>query len=107
MTLNERIFLIKQQLKQQKITYEELSQKSGIPLNTLKNIFRGRTANPRLDTMQAIEKALGLDSPKALADSIVTQVDELNIADYNSLTTDEKAKIAEIFNASVNAFKKK
>lgn len=47
-------------LKANKITYEQLSERSGIPLNTLKNIFSGRTPNPRIDTMQAIEAALGL-----------------------------------------------
>lgn len=49
-------------LKANKITYEQLSERSGIPLNTLKNIFSGRTEHPRIDTMQAIEAALGLDS---------------------------------------------
>ena len=42
------------------MTYEQLSTKSGIPLNTLKNVFCGRTENPRIDTLQAIERALGL-----------------------------------------------
>ena len=52
---------IKSYMKQQKITYQILSERSGIALNTLKNIFRGRTENPRIDTMQAIENALGLN----------------------------------------------
>lgn len=46
--------------KEQKITLDILSAKSGIPLNTLKNIFSGRTPTPRIDTVQAIERALGL-----------------------------------------------
>lgn len=37
-------------IKNQKITYKELSELSGIPLNTLKNIFSGHTKNPRIDT---------------------------------------------------------
>lgn len=52
---------IKGVLKANKITYEQLSEKSGIPLNTLKNIFSGRTPNPRIDTIQAIMRALELD----------------------------------------------
>ena len=55
---------IKKHMKANKITYEVLSTNSGIPLNTLKNIFRGKTKNPRIDTMQAIEKALGLQNEK-------------------------------------------
>lgn len=48
-------------LKANKITYEQLSEKSGIPLNTIKNILSGRTPNPRIDTIQAIERALDLN----------------------------------------------
>lgn len=46
--------------KEQKITLEILSEKSGIALSTIKEIFRGKTATPRIDTVQAIERALGL-----------------------------------------------
>lgn len=52
---------IKSYLKENKITYFQLSKKSGIPLGTLKNIFSKCSTNPRLDTIQAIEKALGLN----------------------------------------------
>lgn len=51
---------IKTYMKANNITYQELSDRSQIPLNTLKNLFRGKTQNPRIDTMQAIERALGL-----------------------------------------------
>lgn len=51
---------LKAKRKELKITFEELSSKSGIPLRTLENIFHGITINPRIDTMQAIERALGL-----------------------------------------------
>ena len=101
------IFEIKKYMKDKKITYQELTDRSGIPLNTLKNIFSGSTKNPRIDTMQAIEHALGLDKKKPLADEIIAQVDELNIKDYQNLTKEEKQKIAEIFNATVSAFKKR
>lgn len=51
---------IKDHMKANKITYESLSNESGIPLNTLKNIFCGRTPSPRIDTWNAILEALGL-----------------------------------------------
>lgn len=51
---------IKQYLKENHITYEMLANTSGVPVNSLKQIFRGRVRNPRIDTVQAIEKALGL-----------------------------------------------
>lgn len=52
---------IKHLLKESKITYGELSERSGIPEGTLKNIFSYRNRNPRIDTMRAIEEALGIE----------------------------------------------
>ena len=57
MTIQE----IKTYMKKNGITYQELSDRSKIPLNTLKNIFRGKTENPRSDTKEAIERALGIE----------------------------------------------
>lgn len=58
---------IKAYMKANGITYPELSEMSGIPLNTLRNIFSGRTPTPRVDTMQAIVEALGLDDSAEIA----------------------------------------
>lgn len=51
---------LKKYLKDNKITYKQLAEKCNVPESTLKNIFSGATKNPRIDTMQAIEKALGI-----------------------------------------------
>lgn len=61
MTIQE----IKTYMKKNGITYQELSDRSKIPLNTLKNIFRGKTENPRSDTKEAIERALGITNERA------------------------------------------
>lgn len=58
---------IKEFMKINKITQVELSEKSGLPLQTIRNIFSNPTRNPRIDTMQAIENALGFVSPTAVA----------------------------------------
>lgn len=52
---------LKKVMKEKGITQIELAKLSGVPLQTLRYIFSGRTPNPRIDTMQAIEKALGLN----------------------------------------------
>lgn len=49
--------------KEQNITLDELSKMTEISISTLKDIFRGKTTSPRIDTVQAIERALGLTSP--------------------------------------------
>lgn len=56
---------LKEILKKRKITYAELSKMSGVPINTIQNFMSNRTSSPRIDTMQAIEKALGFTSPTA------------------------------------------
>ena len=53
---------LKQYLKDNNITYEQLSTLSGVPITTLKYIFSGRTNSPRIDTIEAICKALKLDN---------------------------------------------
>lgn len=55
---------IKLFMKSKGITQIELAEKSKIPLTTIRYIFSGRTQTPRIDTMDAIEKALGLDVEK-------------------------------------------
>lgn len=52
---------IKTFMKARGITQKDLSQMSNIPLQTIRKIFAGYTSHPRIDTVEAIEKALGLN----------------------------------------------
>ena len=92
-------------LKSNKITYEQLSERSGIPINTLKNIFSGRTLHPRIDTVQAIEAALGLaptftEEERALGLSDKEQ--ELLTA-FRALSSSMQDQIIQIVKAILNA----
>ena len=40
------------------LSYDKLSELSGIPKGTIQKIFTGVTKNPRYDTLMALEKAL-------------------------------------------------
>lgn len=62
------IIEIKKYLKEHKITYKMLAEMSGVPESTLKNIFGGFTPNPRIDTIEAIERALGLNEKSSPAE---------------------------------------
>lgn len=42
------------------LTTEELSLKSGVPLGTLNKILSGVTKDPKLETLKAIARVLGL-----------------------------------------------
>lgn len=53
---------IKKYMKDNHITYDELAQRSGLSISTIKKIFSGISQYPRIDTMQAIEAALELNA---------------------------------------------
>ncbi len=53
---------LKIEKKKRKMTLQEISDLSGIPKRTVDQIFSGKTTNPRVDTLNAIERALGIYS---------------------------------------------
>ena len=67
---------IKKILKERKITYEMLAEMTGLSKSTITKIFGGFAKYPRVDTMQAIEKALGLLPEAPNNNDIVLQNDE-------------------------------
>lgn len=78
---------LREERKRKKITFKELSLRSGIPIRTLENILSGHTPHPRIDTMQAIEKALGLADSSPLANAMVETL------------TDKEKRLLRAFNA--------
>lgn len=66
--MKQEIIEIKEFMKKNKITYDMLSQKSGIPISTLNYIFTGRTASPRMDTIASIQAALGIKKETLFTD---------------------------------------
>ena len=55
------IELWKQRKKELKLTFENLSIQTGLSVRTLKSLFTGERSNTTTFTIEAIEKALGLD----------------------------------------------
>lgn len=49
-------------LKKNKMTYEDLAKETGLSLGCIKRIMAGIAQFPRIDTIEAIERALGLDN---------------------------------------------
>ena len=61
---------IKAYMKAKKITYQDLADMTGISISTIKKIFSGISQYPRIDTMQAIERALGIENKKSPTDEL-------------------------------------
>lgn len=51
---------LKEILKRQRITYEELAKRTNLSISTITKIFGGYAKYPRVDTIRAIEDALGV-----------------------------------------------
>ena len=84
---------LKARKKELKITLQEISDLSGIPKRTVDDIFSGKTANPRVDTLQAIERALGLENEKTPPDELSEGEREL-IALIKQMTDEETAELS-------------
>ena len=54
--------LWKQTKKEKKLTIQKIAEKANLPKGTVQNIFCGYIPNPRPDTVEAIERALGLSN---------------------------------------------
>ena len=56
----DRIEKLKTRKKETGITFDELAKKTGISRRAICGLFSGKTENPRIDTVESIERALGL-----------------------------------------------
>ena len=80
---------IKKYMKDNHITYDELSKRSGLSISTIKKIFSGISQYPRIDTVQAIERALGLYTER-IANSVAVQKEKAPQEYPAGLTSDER-----------------
>ena len=97
-----------------RLTYQKISQLSGIPLRTVQNVFSGTTKAPRAHTLDALEAALkeafrkanqpatglpGIDRPTAAIREATTPYDTLpatqgrTLKDYYALPEDQRAEL--------------
>jgi transcriptional regulator with XRE-family HTH domain len=76
--------------KQKKLTLQEIADASGIPKRTVDDIFSGKTKHPRIDTMQAIERALGITPGQEVLPEYTEE--EKQLFELIQQLTDEEAK---------------
>lgn len=87
--------------KKMGMTTAELAKKSGVPLGTLNKILSGATKDPKLETLKAIARVLGLtlddfddyedkNDITACIEPTYDDMQQLIARNGNKLTTDEK-----------------
>ena len=69
----DRLELWKEQKQKLKLKYDDIAERSNIPKGTIQNIFAGYIDNHRIDTVQAIERALGLNKELEWTDEDKTE----------------------------------
>lgn len=78
-----------------KLTNQAIAENANLPLRTVEQVMCGKVKNPRNDTVQAIERALGLapaftDEERAIGAGIAPTV--LSDADLRTLTIMNRAE---------------
>lgn len=103
--MNTKIIELKKLLRERKITYKELSERTNIPEGTLKNIFSGFTKNPRIDTIQTIENALATDTKTSdfeIVNTYTSNEEEQILDMYRKLSKENKSVILKNFYILLN-----
>lgn len=82
------------------MTSEELSEKSGVPIGTLNKILSGATKDPKLETLKAIARVLGLSlddfddsSRKTIYEPTYEDIQSLIARNGKRLTLEQKQDI--------------
>ncbi len=69
---NQRIIVLQNKKKELKLSYEAIANKAGIPLSTVQKVLGGKIKNPRVDTLDALERALNSNSAQYVKSEIST-----------------------------------
>lgn len=83
-------------------TLQELSERSGLPYDTVKSIYYGRIENPRIETLMALSDAFTI-SLDFLVGRIDYSVDDLkHLVILKSLSDDTKETIEYLIRKELN-----
>ena len=88
---------IKKELKNRKITYQMIADNTNISISTLKDIFRGKTENPRLDTIKLICSYLNIETDNLIYNEtnspILSEEEKEIIQNIRLLDKDKKNRL--------------
>lgn len=78
--------LYKTKKRELKLTFDDLSAISKVPRRTIISIFSGNTPFPRIDTVEAIEKALGISQAPKEENELLNLINQLNEEEIQELS---------------------
>lgn len=96
--------LWKARRKELGLRYDDLAKAAGVSKRTIEDIFRGYTTTPRIDTVEAIERALGLNEKKPTVRDAQSDIVENFVKEFGDLFSDETfvkyARLYKMMNAA-------
>lgn len=101
MTLEE----LKRRKNEMGYTYAQMARMTGVPLGTIQKIFTGETANPRYDTMQALEQLF--EDPDMIEEKVVYNVegqDGYTVDDYYALPDEQRVELIDGYFYDMSSF---
>ncbi len=90
---------------QKRLTNKDIAKLSQIPIRTIEDIFRGKTKNPRNDTLRAIEKALEIKQEQNTNDIELNEEETELINLYRQLPNILKRSVIEFIKQTAQAVK--
>jgi transcriptional regulator with XRE-family HTH domain len=95
------IELWKKAKKEKKLSLMDLSNLTEISISTLKDIFRGATTDPRIETVQRIEKALGLDEKEKSPPIELSEGEKALIELFNRVPADKQDLVLQMIRVAL------
>lgn len=96
---------LKKAKKESGLSYDDLARITGYSRSTITNIFCGYIELPRHETMQAIERALGLSTQQTPSDKLTETEQELLTA-FRALNGTMQAYVLQIVKGAVSTQEK-
>lgn len=75
--------------KEKKMTIEQIAKAANLPKGSVQNIFCGYVPNPRTDTVEAIERALGINEKSPIMERPLSDLAENFIQKYSDLFSEK------------------
>lgn len=69
-------------LEENKMSYPELAELSGVPLETVRNLYYGRVNDPKTSTMMAISRVLRVSVNRLMGERLYNKEEESLITNY-------------------------
>ena len=95
------ILAVKKYMRENKISQIELAEKSKIPLQTIRKILSGVTPNPRIDTVEAIEKALGLQKEKSPSNDGLSENEKVMLQLFRTVPEDRQTELLSLIESAL------